>query len=83
LFQNIYPWAGEKRNVEISKDNKQFFPTTHFENAYRFIDILILDYKNIQKKNKQQLAEKLAEILDTINYLHPLREGNGRTQREF
>jgi cell filamentation protein len=29
------------------------------------------------------LAEKLAEILDNVNYLHPFREGNGRTQREF
>lgn len=83
LFQDIYTWAGEKRNVEISKDSKQFFPTTHFENAYRFIDTLIIDYKNIQKRNKQQLTEKLAEILDTVNYLHPFREGNGRTQREF
>jgi cell filamentation protein len=29
------------------------------------------------------LVEKLAEILDNVNYLHPFREGNGRTQREF
>ena len=29
------------------------------------------------------MAEKLAEILDNVNYLHPFREGNGRTQREF
>ena len=29
------------------------------------------------------LATKLAEILDNVNYLHPFREGNGRTQREF
>ena len=29
------------------------------------------------------LAEKLAEILDNVNYLHTFREGNGRTQREF
>jgi len=83
LFQDIYSWAGKKRNVEISKDGKQFFPTTHFENAYQFIDTLISDYKKTPKHNKQQLAEKLAEILDNINYLHPFREGNGRTQREF
>jgi cell filamentation protein len=83
LFQDIYSWAGKKRNVEISKDGKQFFPTTHFENAYRFIDTLISDYKNIRKNNKRQLAEKLAEILDSVNYLHPFREGNGRAQREF
>ena len=25
----------------------------------------------------------MAEILDNINYLHPFREGNGRTQRAF
>ena len=42
-----------------------------------------MDYKNISKNNKQQIAEKLAEILDSVNYLHPFREGNGRTQREF
>lgn len=83
LFQDVYTWAGKKRNVEISKDGKQFFPTTHFENAYHFIDTLIFDYKKIRKNDKQKLAEKLAEILDSINYLHPFREGNGRTQREF
>ena len=83
LFQDVYSWAGEKRKVEISKAGKQFFPTTHFDNAFRFIDTLISDYKNISNEDKLQIAEKLAEILDNINYLHPFREGNGRTQREF
>ena len=31
LFQDIYAWAGKKRTVEISKDGKQFFPTSHFD----------------------------------------------------
>ncbi len=83
LFQDVYSWAGEKRKVEISKTGKQFFPTTHFDNAFRFIDTLISDYKNISNKDKLKIAEKLAEILDNVNYLHPFREGNGRTQREF
>ncbi len=83
LFQDIYSWAGKKRIVEISKNGKQFFPTTHFENAYRFIDTLISDYKKTRRNSKQQLAEQLAKILDNLNYLHPFREGNGRTQREF
>ncbi|HPS46405.1 MAG TPA: Fic family protein, partial [Bacteroidales bacterium] len=81
LFQDIYTWAGKKRKVEISKAGKQFFPTTHFDNAFRFIDTLISDYKKISERDKLQIAEKLAEILDNINYLHPFREGNGRTQR--
>ena len=83
MFQDIYSWAGKKRKVEISKAGKQFFPTTHFDNAFRFIDTLISDYKNISKEDKLQIAEKLAEISDNVNYLHPFREGNGRTQREF
>jgi cell filamentation protein len=83
LFQDVYSWAGEKRKVEISKAGKQFFPTTHFDNAFRFIDTLISYYKKISKEDKLQIAEKLAEILDNVNYLHPFREGNGRTQREF
>jgi cell filamentation protein len=83
LFQDIYVWAGKKRIVEISKDGKQFFPTSHFENAFRYIDQLIIEFKKIPNDNKLQLADKLAEILDNVNYLHPFREGNGRTQREF
>jgi cell filamentation protein len=83
LFQDLYIWAGKKRIVEISKDGKQFFPTTNFENAFRYIDSLIVEYKKISSDNKKQLAQKLSEILDNVNYLHPFREGNGRTQREF
>jgi cell filamentation protein len=83
LFQDIYSWAGKKRSVEISKDGKQFFLTIHFDNALTYIDSLIAEYKKLSKENKQLIAEKLAEILDNINYLHPFREGNGRTQREF
>ncbi len=83
LFQDIYSWAGKRRKVEINKGGKQFFPTSHFENAFRYIDSLIGDYRNIPSENKQSIAEKLAEIIDSVNYLHPFREGNGRTQREF
>ncbi len=83
LFQDIYAWAGKKRIVEISKDGKQFFPTTHFDNAFRYIEQLIMEFKKIPRDNKKSLAGKIAEILDHVNYLHPFREGNGRTQREF
>ncbi|OFY52161.1 MAG: filamentation induced by camp protein fic [Bacteroidetes bacterium GWF2_41_31] len=83
LFQDVYSWAGKRRKVEISKAGKQFFPTTHFDNAFRFIDTLISDYRIISKGENLQIAAKLAEILDNVNYLHPFREGNGRAQREF
>lgn len=83
LFQDVYAWAGEKRKVEINKAGKQFFPTTHFDNAFRFVDTLISEYKKISEGDKLQISGKLAEILDNVNYLHPFREGNGRAQREF
>jgi len=83
LFQDIYLWAGKVRTVEISKGGKPFFPLSHFRNAFTFIDTLIVEYRKIDKKDKVQLTHKLAEILDNINYLHPFREGNGRSQREF
>jgi len=83
LFQDIYAWAGKKRTVEISKGGKQFFPLSHFDTAFRHIDNLIFKYKLIAKRDRQALAHKLAEILDSVNFLHPFREGNGRAQREF
>ena len=83
LFQDIYSWAGKHRTVEISKSGKQFFPLSHFDNALSYIDSLIIDYKSISKIEKEQCSRKLADILDSVNYLHPFREGNGRTQREF
>jgi len=83
LFQDVYGWAGEKRKVEISKDGKQFFPTSLFDNAFNYIDLLIFDYKKTSSKDLKNISKKLAEILDYVNYLHPFREGNGRAQREF
>ena len=83
LFQDIYSWAGKIRTVEISKGNKPFFPLSRFNTAFMFIDTLIAEYRKTDRRNKALLTYKLAEILDNINYLHPFREGNGRTQREF
>lgn len=42
---------------------------------------LITDYHQ-QANDKSSIIKSLAEILDNLNYMHPFREGNGRTQRE-
>ena len=83
LFQDVYKWAGEIRSVEISKSGKQFFPLSHFNTALIYIDNLISDFRKTDKNDTAKIAHQLANILDTINELHPFREGNGRTQREF
>jgi cell filamentation protein len=83
LFQDIYSWAGMIRTVEISKEGNPFFPTQRFDIAFTHIDSLIAQYRIINAQNLREVSLKLANILDTVNYLHPFREGNGRTQREF
>jgi len=83
LFQDIYSWAGMQRTVEISKGGRPFFLLAHFSNAFNFIDNLIWEYHRLESDDKLSLSRKLAEILDAINFLHPFRDGNGRTQREF
>lgn len=83
LFQDVYKWAGQVRTVNISKDGKPFFSGERFDKAFKYLDSQIIEYKSLKKSDIIALSKKLAEILDTINYLHPFREGNGRTQREF
>ena len=83
LFQDVYEWAGKVRTVNISKGGKPFFEGERFYIAFQYIDTLIVKYRAIQNHHIDELAKKLAEILDNVNFLHPFREGNGRTQREF
>jgi cell filamentation protein len=83
LFQDVYEWAGKVRTVNISKDGKPFFEGERFHIAFQYVDNLIEDLRAIKKSDIKELAKKLAEILDNVNFLHPFRDGNGRTQREF
>ena len=83
LFQDIYAWAGKVRTVNISKDGKPFFDGERFSSAFQYIDSLIEEYRTIDSSNFHEIAKALAAILDHVNFLHPFREGNGRTQREF
>ena len=83
LFQDVYEWAGKVRTANISKNGKPFFDGERFNMGFQYIDTLVTVYSVLNKTNRKKIASKLAEILDTVNYLHPFREGNGRTQREF
>ena len=81
LFSDIYWWAGQCRKVNISKNNKPFIPIQSFHTAENYINSLIYNYhKNADTREK--ITNDLANILDNLNYFHPFREGNGRTQRE-
>lgn len=82
LFQDVYEWAGELRKVEINKSGKQFLPIISFETGIKFINSLIREIQIVEASDVTSIVYLLAQILDNINYMHPFREGNGRTQRE-
>ena len=82
IFKDIYEWAGNMRNVNISK-------------GFNFTDVrLIPDYasdifnklrkdKYYQDLNREILINKIADLYGNLNCLHPFREGNGRANKAF
>ena len=80
LFQDVYDWAGELRTVEISKGGNQFqfrqYITTGMADVHR--RIVAAGY--LKGLSARAFADKAGEIIGDINYVHPFREGNGRTQ---
>ena len=81
LFQDVYSWAGNIRDVDISKANTRFCTCVRIQpEAVKLLkDIPKLDEVN----SKERLIEKLADLFCELNLLHPFREGNGRVQRFF
>lgn len=82
LFQDIYDWAGEIRTVDIAKSN---LFCRHFlikDEARRIFNELKSE-KYLANLNINDFTKRLAYYFAEINALHPFREGNGRTQREF
>ena len=41
--------------------------------GFQYIDTLVTEYSVLNKTNRKKIASKLAEILDTVNYLHPFK----------
>ncbi|MBS7053926.1 MAG: Fic family protein [Streptococcus salivarius] len=81
LFQDVYAWAGQYRKVNISKSGNPFMPIQSFNTAETHMNNLIHSYRQTAN-SKDEIIMHLSEILDNLNYFHPFREGNGRTQRE-
>ena len=70
LFEDIYEFAGEIRNVNISKGNFRFAPVMYLEQSLKYIE-------NMPQSTFDEIVEKYVEM----NIAHPFREGNGRATR--
>lgn len=83
LFEDVYPFAGQFRNENIAKGLFRFAEYEYIESE---LEKLLNELKNenyLISLSKDDLAERLAYYLSELNVLHPFREGNGRTIREF
>lgn len=82
LFDEIYEFAGVYREVNIYKYPPEF---STFENIHS--DLLNLFDKmskiTVNSNNKFEIAEYLADFYYELIMIHPFREGNGRSIREF
>lgn len=83
IFEDLYDWAGQPRTVDISKSGSSFCYAQFIQSSAD--DIFKSYYKDCcaVKDDKEKFVHTLTEHYGDLNVLHPFREGNGRTQREF
>lgn len=82
LFQDVFDWAGIPRTCNITKTN--LFCLAQYIDSYAkdVFDKLARNHYYLDLEYTDKL-KSLAELFADINALHPFRDGNGRTQREF
>lgn len=83
LFGDLYEWAGEPRTVPIAKGNSLFALPAYLAHAADGLFGELRGERYLTDLPKKDLVARLAYYLGELNALHPFREGNGRTQREF
>ena len=81
LFGDIYDFAGEYRNVDMRKDF-YFVTNSELENSLNIVlEEMHRDF--LKCHSYQDYVIFLSEFYYDILTVHPFREGNGRTTREF
>jgi len=79
---DIYEWAGQYRNVNISKGDFSFAMAAQVPklmNLFQFEQLAM--YTPCKFQNRNDVAKALAEVHVELVLIHPFREGNGRCSR--
>ncbi|MBB5062717.1 Fic family protein [Granulicella mallensis] len=84
IFQDIFPWAGDFREVTTSRTNSFGFPPPQFiapslENIFTSLRA----ENHLKHLDSDRFSLRAGHYLGEINAVHAFREGNGRAQREF
>jgi len=83
IFKDIYPFAGKLRQEDICKDQTMFCKSEFIvENLERTFKMLKSE-KYLSEIPIKEFSVRLAVYMSELNIIHPFREGNGRTIREF
>lgn len=83
LFQDVYDWAGEFRDIEIFKGMTEFIAPDLIRAELDEFCGDIRDKNYFRGLSKPDAADAMADAMCWLNLIHPFREGNGRTQRVF
>ena len=82
LLCDLYEWAGQVRTVDISKKRTKFLDAASIESIGTKCFAKVKDgyFENL---SFDEFVKRIAELYNDVNYIHPFREGNGRTQRIY
>lgn len=83
IFKDVYPFAGEFRDEQISKGTTTFAHPLHINSFGNDILKKLKNEQFLKGLDKEKFSERASYFLGEVNILHPFREGNGRVQREF
>jgi cell filamentation protein len=83
LFQDVYDWAGELRTVEIFKGGNQFQFRQYIPTGMADVHRRLTRAGFLKRLPASEFAREAGVIVGDINYIHPFREGNGRTQAQY
>lgn len=86
LFQDVYAWAGELRQVDMRKNvagAQPFLPASVIPRASVFAAEELRQDEMLRGLSRVEFIGRLSHHYDQWNHIHPFREGNGRTQRIF
>lgn len=83
LFEDIYEFAGLFRSENIAKGNFRFAEWEYIEQELIKLLDKLKEENYLQDLSKKSFSARLAYYMAELNVLHPFREGNGRTIREF
>ncbi len=83
IFEDIYPFAGKYRKEQIGKANTWFYPPNAIESSVSNLLFKLKLDNHLKNMTYSDFVDKVAYYMAELNAIHPFREGNGRTIREF